>query len=161
MSEVTDGSSRDTAGAVARLERRVRHLSVGLVLLGVSLSLFVVLVLHEDRMAHKWFATRHLVAREFYVPPTSDWQSVTASGGLALAVDGKSVAFWLAASSLSDAKQETRIELDGGGSQSFVMIDKKGRVRVRLSAAADGTPSTSFYGADGKPTWSASETSPR
>ena len=161
MSEVTEGSSPDTAGVIGRLERRVRYLSVGVALLGVGLIVLAALVLRENLATHKWFVTRHLVAREFYVPPTSDWQSVTASGGLALAVDGKSVTFWLSGSPLSDAGQQTRIELDGVGSQSLVMIDKLGHVRLQLAVAADGTPSMSFYGADGKPTWSALENGPR
>jgi hypothetical protein len=147
MSEVDKENSSDVARRLTRLESKVRRLTVGLIMLVV---LSVVVFLNERRA----FVTRYLFTREFNVPPPSQWSTVSVSGGLAPAIDGKSITFWLAGGPLAKAHHQTRIELDDGGGQHIELIDQKGQARLRLATAVDGTPSITLFGSDGKPIWS-------
>ena len=147
MPEADESGSTDTARRISRLERKVRYLVTGLLLCAAALS--------YDLGIRRTFVTRHLFTREFNVPAPSEWGAVSVIGGLAPAVDGKSIAFWLAGGPFSGAYHQTRIELDGSGSQRVTMADIRGHTRLQLATAADGTPSITLFGSDGKPTWSA------
>jgi hypothetical protein len=144
---VPEVDESDVSRRISSLERRVRYLVTGLVLCAA--------VLFYDLAIRSSFVTRHLFTREFNVPAPSEWSAVSVIGGLAPAVDGKSIAFWLAGSPLSAARHQTRIELDSGGSQRIAMIDQMGRPRLQLATAPDGAPSITLFGSDGKPMWSA------
>lgn len=151
MSEVDRGHSSDADRRISRLETRVRILGFALVL-----SVVAVMVLLYDAWARgRAFATHSLFTREFNVPSPSEWSTVSVHGGLAPAIDGRSIGFFLAGGPFADARHQTRIELDGGGGQRIVFIDQKGQTRLRLAATVDGTPSITLFGADGKTTWSA------
>jgi hypothetical protein len=112
-------------------------------------------LIYDTTSMRRAFVTRYLFTREFNVPPPSEWPVVSVIGGLAPAVDGKSIAFWLARNPLAAARHQTRISLDEGGDQRIEMIDQKGQTRLRLATTMDGTPSITLFGPDGKPTWSA------
>jgi hypothetical protein len=139
MPDVDEGRSTDAASRISRLERKVRRL-------GVSLFLFVaasVAVLVYDSLAmRRAFVTRHLFTREFNVPPPSEWPTVSVIGGLAPAIDGKSIVFWLAGDPLSPARHQTRISLDDGGGQRVEMID---RGFLRLATTADEHRPSRFW----------------
>jgi hypothetical protein len=150
MPEVDKENPTDVDRRIARLESRVRRLTAGVLMLVV---LGAVAFLSDRRS----FVTRYLFTREFNVPPPSQWSAVSVSGGLAPAIDGKSITFWLAGGPFSKAHHQTRIELDDGGGQHIELIDQNGKARLRLATAVDGTPSIVLFGSDGKPTWAVPE----
>jgi hypothetical protein len=150
-SESDNGTSTDIDRRIARLEKKIRYLSAGLFLF-VAAS--VAVLLYDAQAMRRAFVTRYLFTREFNVPPPTEWSAVSVIGGLAPAVNGKSIAFWLAGSPLTADHRQTRIELDQGG-QRIDLNDQRGQTRLRLAAAADGTPSITLFDSNGQPIWSA------
>jgi hypothetical protein len=144
-------NSVDVDRRIARLEKRVRGL------MAVVLGLVVLLAFTAAPFlaARRSIVTRYLFTREFNVPPPSQWSTVSVSGGLAPAVDGKSITLWLAGGPLTNDRHQMRLELEHGGGQQIEMIDQKGQTRLRLASAADGAPSITLFGADGQAVWSA------
>jgi hypothetical protein len=150
--EAIQSSSRDIDARIAQLERRVRYLGVAFLLLVLaSVSVYV----YNANARRQGLVTRWLFTREFNVPSPQEWSSVGVIGGLAPAIDGKSIAFWLAATPLSANHHQTRISLEDNGSQRIEMFDSKGRIRLRLGTTSEGAPSIALFGPDGQPTWSA------
>jgi hypothetical protein len=137
---------------ILRLEKQVRSLRTCLlilVVLGVSGAIYNVTVMRRVLVTESFFT------RELNIPSPKEWSALGVSGGIAPAIDGKSITIWLAGSPFAQAHHQLRIELDAAGSERIDLIDKNGKPRLRLGIATDGSPSINLLGPKGESVWRA------
>ena len=115
---------------------------------------------HDVRARRRAFWTTSLFASELNLPPPQIWPSQAVSAGLAPSTDGKSISLWLAPGVLQQlgdprgSGHQVKLGLSADGNEDLTFFDRRGKPRLRLALATDGSPSITCLGADGAITWS-------
>ncbi len=152
MTSPDAGNCEDLDLRIRALERSLKRVRVAFVVVSLILGL---VAMRDELGFRQTFEASYIFTREFNVPSPREWSAVDVIGGLAPAVDGRSIALWLSGGPLSANQEQIRLELDPHRGQELSFTDKKGKGRLRLGLSSDGVPSIQIRDALGKVVWSA------